>query len=78
MKLKTFLIGLVLFLSFIVIPFWIIIPYLLVLLGKYLNLLVLEFYLGMNFYVTKHEEPNLKKKFGEEYINYTKKVPRWL
>jgi len=25
----------------------------------------------------RHEEPELRKKFGNRYKNYTKKVPRW-
>jgi protein-S-isoprenylcysteine O-methyltransferase Ste14 len=24
------------------------------------------------------EEPNLKKRFGQEWMDYTKRVPRWL
>lgn len=160
MKIKVFLLSLILFLISIILPFWIAIPYFLDLIGKYLhistfdNLLLkiigaifvalgligsshtfflfrkfgqgtpapilptkklvikslykytrnpmylsymltilgefflygqwliivylLVFFLLFNFYVIKFEEPNLKKKFGKEYIEYTKKVRRWL
>ncbi len=39
--------------------------------------LILAFF-GFNLLVTKWEEPQLKKRFGIEYGDYLKKVPRWL
>ncbi len=29
-------------------------------------------------YISNYEEPFLKRHFGQEYIDYTKKVPRWV
>ncbi len=29
-------------------------------------------------FVTRHEEPSLRRRFGEEYEQYMKSVPRWL
>lgn len=40
----------------------------------YLILVAVFFHLFIVFY----EEPVLKKKFGEKYINYCKNTPRWL
>lgn len=34
--------------------------------------------LGLHWYVIKHEEPVLLKRFGDDYTKYTKKVPRWI
>lgn len=31
----------------------------------------------IHLYVTLFEEPELKQRFGESYIEYTKQVPRW-
>jgi protein-S-isoprenylcysteine O-methyltransferase Ste14 len=32
----------------------------------------------LHLFIIYVEEPELKRKFGEEYLKYTKKVPRWL
>ena len=32
----------------------------------------------LHLYVVLREEPVLRKRFGEEYIRYTKSVPRWI
>lgn len=29
-------------------------------------------------FVTKHEEPDLEERFGNEYLEYKRKVPRWI
>ncbi|MGM5484539.1 MAG: methyltransferase family protein [Nanobdellota archaeon] len=29
-------------------------------------------------YVVHIEEPNLKKKFGKDYTDYKKRIPRWI
>jgi len=44
------------------------------LLYLYTLLAFLIFHIG----VVVYEEPGLRKRFGESYINYCKKVPRWL
>jgi protein-S-isoprenylcysteine O-methyltransferase Ste14 len=44
------------------------------LLYLYTLLAFLIFHIGVVIY----EEPGLRKRFGESYINYCKKVPRWL
>ena len=36
------------------------------------------FYILNNFYFVFYEEPNLKKRFGNEYQEYKNNVPRWL
>jgi protein-S-isoprenylcysteine O-methyltransferase Ste14 len=36
------------------------------------------FFLGVNVFVLLVEEPSLKKKFGAEYEEYCRRVPRWL
>lgn len=36
------------------------------------------FLIFIHFYVVIVEEPNLKEKFGNKYIEYTKLVPRWI
>jgi len=36
------------------------------------------FFLVNNIYFTLYEEPNLEKKFGNEYREYKKNVPRWI
>lgn len=33
--------------------------------------------LGFHLYVVKKEEPELEKKFGQEYLEYKEKTPRW-
>ncbi len=40
----------------------------------YLMLIVVIFYLD----IVRREEPELKRKFGKEYEEYSQKVPRWL
>jgi protein-S-isoprenylcysteine O-methyltransferase Ste14 len=40
--------------------------------------LVAAFALGVNVFVLLYEEPALRRKFGEEYEAYCKRVPRWL
>lgn len=44
-----------------------------ILLG-YAGLLAVSYHLFVRFY----EEPTLKRVFGEDYVRYTKAVPRWL
>jgi len=39
----------------------------------YTGILIIFFHL----IVIVFEEPHLKKKYGQEYENYTKQVPRW-
>lgn len=34
--------------------------------------------IGFHLLVTKWEEPQLTKRFGKDYLNYLKKVPRWV
>jgi protein-S-isoprenylcysteine O-methyltransferase Ste14 len=36
------------------------------------------FFVGGNVFVLLYEEPALKRKFGEEYKEYCRRVPRWL
>jgi protein-S-isoprenylcysteine O-methyltransferase Ste14 len=31
----------------------------------------------LHFYLIYFEEPSLRKRFGDDYITYTKNVPRW-
>lgn len=33
---------------------------------------------GIDIYVSKVEEPILEERFGQEYIEYKKKVPKWI
>ena len=40
--------------------------------------LVAAFVVGVNVFVLLYEEPTLRRKFGEEYEVYCKRVPRWL
>ncbi len=40
--------------------------------------LVAAFAVGVNVFVLLYEEPALRRKFGEEYEAYSKRVPRWL
>ena len=41
-----------------------------------LNLVVAAFL--FHLFITLYEEPTLKRRFGESYIEYCKKIPRWL
>jgi len=34
--------------------------------------------LGFHLFVVLWEEPGLKKRFGKEYLDYCRRVPRWL
>ncbi|HVO73616.1 MAG TPA: isoprenylcysteine carboxylmethyltransferase family protein [Ignavibacteriaceae bacterium] len=36
------------------------------------------FFLINNIYFSVSEEPGLEKRFGDEYLNYKKNVPRWI
>jgi len=58
--------------------------YFLLFLGYFLafgTVLLLGYFLSCTiffyFYVVYHEEPVLKKRFGQEYEDYLRKVPRW-
>jgi protein-S-isoprenylcysteine O-methyltransferase Ste14 len=44
----------------------------------WLALLALGFYLINMVYFRISEEPGLEKRFGKEYIEYKKNVPRWI
>jgi protein-S-isoprenylcysteine O-methyltransferase Ste14 len=33
---------------------------------------------GVHLFVLLYEEPNLSRRFGEEYATYTRAVPRWI
>lgn len=47
--------------------------------GSYLIFLYFIFVFALNhIYFIKSEEPNLIHRFGEEYIQYSKYVPRWI
>lgn len=39
---------------------------------------VIIFFLATHLFVTLYEEPNLKKRFGNSYEHYLKKIPRWI
>ncbi len=59
--------------------------YLAIFLGEFLflgHLALLLYFLAMCIFipvfVIKVEEPELKKRFGQKYVDYTKKVPRFL
>lgn len=41
-------------------------------------LLALVAFLGLNALLLWFEEPQLKRRFGEEYLAYMEEVPRWL
>ena len=36
------------------------------------------FFLINHLFFLLYEEPNLEKRFGEEYSSYKKRVPRWI
>ena len=36
------------------------------------------FFMGNQFYIIRMEERDLSRRFGEDYIKYTKNVPRWI
>jgi protein-S-isoprenylcysteine O-methyltransferase Ste14 len=40
--------------------------------------LTLGFFLGVYLFVLLYEEPALKRKFGSEYEEYCRRVPRWI
>jgi len=40
--------------------------------------LAIAFFVGANLFVRLYEEPGLKRKFGAEYEEYSRCVPRWL
>jgi protein-S-isoprenylcysteine O-methyltransferase Ste14 len=47
--------------------------------GELLVLLyVLLFAVAIHFWVVRREEPELRLRFGDEYVEYTLRVPRWL
>lgn len=47
--------------------------------GSFLILTYLLFIaIVFHFYVVKVEEPKLKKRFGKQYEEYLKRVPRWI
>jgi protein-S-isoprenylcysteine O-methyltransferase Ste14 len=50
------------------------------LVAGYISLLIylVLVWLGLNLLVTKWEEPQLKKRFGLEYLEYLQTVPRWI
>ena len=41
-------------------------------------LVPVAFFITMNTLVIPHEENDLEQAFGEDYINYKKRVRRWL
>ena len=47
---------------------------------RYLALveLAVVFFVGVNLFVLFFEEPALRQKFGAEYEEYCRRVPRWL
>jgi protein-S-isoprenylcysteine O-methyltransferase Ste14 len=40
--------------------------------------LAVAFFVGTNLFVLFYEEPVLRRKFGAEYEDYCRRVPRWL
>lgn len=62
-----------------------IIGVLIVLIGESIAILSLNifiwtviFFIINNLYFVIYEEPNLEKRFGDEYQEYKKNVPRWI
>ena len=58
---------------------------LIVLIGESISILsekifnwTIIFFIINNIWFFLYEEPNLEKKFGDEYRNYKKDVPRWI
>jgi protein-S-isoprenylcysteine O-methyltransferase Ste14 len=56
-----------------------------ILIGETISILSLNifiwaivFFIINNVFFFAYEEPNLEKKFGDEYKEYKKNVPRWL
>ena len=43
-----------------------------------LLLLLLLMAMGLHLLVTQWEEPGLKRRLGKDYLDYVKKVPRWI
>jgi protein-S-isoprenylcysteine O-methyltransferase Ste14 len=35
-------------------------------------------FIGFNIFILVHEEPRLRKAFGDDYNNYCRKVRRWI
>jgi protein-S-isoprenylcysteine O-methyltransferase Ste14 len=35
-------------------------------------------FIAVHSFVVLYEEPTLKRKFGEAYVDYLQKVPRWI
>ena len=61
------------------------IGYLLIILGEFIffgNLLLLGYFflvvVLIHLFIVFYEEPVLKKRFGETYLEYLQKTPRWL
>lgn len=44
----------------------------------YLWIYLILVYIAFNIFIMLHEEPRLKKDFGEEYSKYCQKVRRWV
>ena len=45
--------------------------------SPWLAVWALAFVIGMSSHIVLHEEPMLRKRFGESYATYCKYVPRW-
>jgi protein-S-isoprenylcysteine O-methyltransferase Ste14 len=46
--------------------------------SKYILIWAIVFFGMNNFYFIFIEEPGLEKRFGDEYLQYKREVPRWL
>ena len=44
----------------------------------WLGILAVIFFIINHVYFVLSEEPGLEKRFGEDYIEYKKNVPRWI
>ncbi|HLG35341.1 MAG TPA: isoprenylcysteine carboxylmethyltransferase family protein [Bacteroidia bacterium] len=44
--------------------------------GLWIYLIIV--FIGFNLFILLHEEPRLRKDFGQEYLEYCKKVRRWI